>query len=191
MQASFDVALLWAAPLPRFVQLMGHNHGLQHPQYFYDQNDKLTALLDRVVVDANTFGVDDDCMQAGEILTRLLDESRLFASLTREQLRQMEPHLRAFVDQVDAVDTLALGWEEKMRQKRTQQMWSKPASNKKRGRAEDCEEQTVAPAKRQRGTCGEEMMEMEPGFDGSFPSVTSWMQPTPSSTVLRTETFYG
>ena len=185
MQASFDVARLWAAALPRFVQLIGHNLGLQHPQYFFDQNDKLTALLDRVVADATTYGVDADCMQAGEILTRLLDESRFFAGLTREQLRQMEPHLRAFVDQVDAVDMLAVGWEEKMRQKTTP-IHSQPAPNKKRGRRDDCEEEeTVAPVKRHRHSCSVELMEMEPGFDGSFPSVTPWIQNTP------TPTFYG
>ena len=188
--ASYDaVALLWT-PAPRFIQIMSRGNGFQHPQYFWGQSDKLTSLLDQVVADATTFGVHDDCMQAGEILTQLLNESQFFSALTREQLRQLEPDVRAFVDKVQAVDGLAAEWDERIRQKKIQ-LSSKTVS-KKRGRSDDFEDEYAVPVKRHRATCGEEMMmEMEVGSNGSFAIPSPWIQNTSSQPVMWAETFYG
>ena len=170
------VALLWTQT-PRFIEIMKGGAGFQHPHYFFNQSDKLASLLDRIALNNIAYGTNEKYMQASQILTQLLDESRCYGGLTREQLRTFEPSVRAFIDKVQAVDSLAAEWDERMKQVSLKQ------PSKKRGRSDECEDEMPAPLKRRRDTCGSEMMDMDAGFNGSFPSPSPWVQNTSTQPI--------
>lgn len=177
------VALLWTQT-PRFVETMKGAAGLQHPHYFFAQTDKLASLLDRLAMNSIAYGGREDCIQAGQILTQLLDESKLYGGLTREQLRLLEPNVRAFVDKVQAVDSLAAEWDER----KPQVNMKKPC--RKRGRTEDSEECLPISMKRSRDSCGGEMMDMEVPFNGSYANTSPWIQNTSTQPIHWSEPFF-
>lgn len=179
-----DVPLLWTQS-PRFVEIMRNGSGFQHPHYFFSQTDKLTALLSRLAEDTSAFGPCDGYLQAYEVLTKLLNESQLFSSLTREGLRHLEPNVRSFVDEVQNVDWFVADLDERRR------AMSMKTSSKKRGRSDDEEEEMMYSFKRRRETCGTEMMEIGAGFNGALPNVSPWMQTPATQPVLWNEPFYN
>jgi hypothetical protein len=152
-----DVPLLWTQT-PRFIQIMRSGSRFQHPHYFFDQTDKLIALLYRLAEETSTFGPCEDYLYAEQALTKLLQSSQLFSSLTREDLRQLEQDVRIFVNEVQDVDMFVAGWDE--RRNRMTQM-----------------NQMTHVFKRRRETCGEEMMGFQPTFNTSFATVSPWVHP--------------
>lgn len=178
-----DIPLLWTQQ-PRFIQIMRSGSELQHPHYFFAQTDKLTALLQRLFEDINTFGPCDGYSHAQDVLTKLLNESQAFGGLTREDLRQLEPNVRAFVEEVQNVDSYVEELDEKRRQ-----MNMKSAS-KKRGR-DDEDEEVAQSFKRRRDTCGSEMMEFGTGFDVATPNASPWMALPVSQPISWNQPFYN
>ena len=173
-----DVPLLWIQS-PRFVQIMRSGSRFQHPHYFFDQSDKLTALLNRLVEDTALFGPSNDSLQAQEELMQLLNESNAYSSLTREHLRQHEPNVRSFVGKVQNVDTFALQWEERRR------LMSAPKVSKKRGREDDEQEEQFSSSKRRRETCG-----AEAAYASSLQFPSAWMEGSPAQPMMWTEASY-
>ena len=179
-----DVPLLWTQS-PRFIQIMRSGSEFQHPFYFFSQTDKLTALISRLVEDTTTFGPCDGYPQAYEFLTKLLNESQLFSSLTREDLRQLEPDVRSFVVEVQNVDSFVAELDERRR------VMSMKTTSKKRGRADDEEEDMMYSAKRRRETCGAELMGTESGFNNTLSSTSPWNQLPTTQPVMWNQPFFN
>lgn len=164
-----DVPLLWTQS-PRFIQIMRSGSELQHPQYFFAQTDKLTALLHRLFEDINTFGPCDGYSHAQDVLTKLLNESQTFSGLTREDLRQLEPHVRAFVEELNNVDSYVEELDERRR------MMNMKSAAKKRGRSNDEDEEIASSFKKRRETCGSELMDFGSAIDATTANMSPWMQ---------------
>lgn len=186
--SSDDVPLLWTQS-PRFVQIMRNGSGFQHPHYFWNQSDKLTCLLTRLREDTTAFGPSDDYHQAQELLSQLLGESQCYSSLTREQLRQLEPSVRVFVDKLQNLDHFVAQWDERRR------LMCAKAPSKKRGRGDEEEEEEVmqqevyGSMKRRRNTAGSQAMELETFFAAPFEPVSPWIQAPPAQPALWTPSF--
>ena len=170
--------------MPRFVAISRGVSGFQHPHYFFNQSDKLASLLDRISMGNIAYGAGQEYIQAGHILTTLLEESRLYGGLTREQLREYELNVRTFIDKVQAVDCLAAEWEE--RQKQAQAPVKRAA--KRRGRDDECDEETSVCMKRRRESCGGELMDMDVGMSGSCGMQTA---PTQQQPVYWTQPYFS
>lgn len=221
-----EVPLLWTQP-PRFIEMMRSNNNtasssFQHPHYFWYQSDKLTVLLNQLAT-ANTsttsssFSQDDYFNQAREILTQLLCESQGFSGLTREQLRQLEPNVRTFVNKVQNVDGLVQEWEmrRQLQQQQQQQQQQQemamamtmaavpePVVSRKRGRDEDEEENNTVSSfgavKRRRESCGaqqQQWMDVEAAY-AAVPFImdsSPWMNQAPPAQqpVMWSESFYS
>ena len=62
----------------------------EHPKYFIEQSEKLSALLNAVVVESNDATDPEACidyLEITEILVELLDQSQYFSILSNEQLQ--------------------------------------------------------------------------------------------------------
>lgn len=172
-----DVPLLWTQP-PKFIQIMRSGSSFQHPQYFFSQCDKLSVLLSRLMGDITMDGQSHDHVRAFEALSRLLSESQAFSSLTREQLRRLESHVRAFVVEIQKVDTLVVEWDERERSRNLKSV------TKKRVRDVDDEDDFCHAPKRRTTICSKELTRLESAFDGSFSTCDPWTNnATPQPTV--------
>lgn len=166
-----DVPLLWT-PAPRFVQIMRSGLGFQHPQYFFSQGDKLSTLLSRLMEHISAHGPLDEHVRAHELLSRLLSQSEAFSSITREQLRQSEPHVRAFVKDVQDVDAFVAEMDE--RQRHVTNVHDR-AVTKKRAR-EDEDEDTLYSFKRRNTTCRNESTRVDSILDSGLATYRPWIQ---------------
>lgn len=191
-----DVPLLWTQA-PRFVQIMRGNayfSGFQHPHYFWYQSDKLTVLLNNLLSDTTSFTQEAYFYQARESLSQLLNESQCFSGLTREQLRQLEPNVRTFIEKVQNVDVLVQEWD--MRRQMAIAASQKQVS-RKRGRDEEEEENDVpsfGSMKRRRESCSAQWMDVEAAYAAvPFIMDSPWMNQAPPAQqpVMWSESFYA
>lgn len=139
--------------LSSFSSMAPENKSLniQHPSHFIAQGENLTALLSVVVHESESATNPDaliDYLELTSILTDLLEEARLFATFTVDQLQLRESHVRSFLDKIETVQHAVGDWNARTKV-------SMPAS-RKRARTTDLDEATVVALKRRRESDAED-----------------------------------
>lgn len=112
--------------------------------YFIAQAEKLGALLDNVVIEAQAATDPDaliDFLELTAILADLSDAAHFYSVLPTEQLRLKDEEVRRFVDRIQALQAL-VGEDHQLAQTKT--------IPRKRPRSIDLEEETMEAFKRPR-----------------------------------------
>lgn len=148
----------------------------QHPLFFIAQSENLTALLDVVVHESESATNPDaliDYLELTSILTSLLEEARLFATLTEDDLHGRQQHVRNFLDRIQTVKDAVGDWDARTKV-------SMPTS-RKRARSIDFEEATTVALKRRRESDAEDGVPV--------PSVLPSIETSPTPMAWWTEPF--
>lgn len=157
---------------------------LQHPSFFIAQGENLTALLDVVVHESESATNPDaliDYLELTSILTDLLEEARIFATFTVDELQLREQHVRSFLDKVGTVQHAVGDWDARTRV-------SMPAS-RKRARSIDLDEATVVALKRRRESDAGDSMTSDGLSSVPVPSILPSIEESPTPVAWWNEPF--
>lgn len=152
----------------------------QHQQFFFEQKEKLSNLLNSVGQDARIAAGQPACMDYYElttVITQLLEEAQILSALTYEQIERSGIQMQPFAEKVQLVESVAA----EVRVKTFMAAAPKPVS-RKRGRMMDEEEEDMSSTyKRNRGFGVDQDMMVEPAFCGPYAErhlqTAWWTQP--------------
>lgn len=139
----------------------------QYQQFFFEQREKLSSLLNTVSIDARVANGQQVCLDYFElttVVTQLLSEAQDLSTLTCDQLERGGVQTQPFAEKVQIVETLAT-------ELRTRVSASQKAVSKKRGRSMDDDEDEVDmdfAVKRYRNAPVDHDMLIEPAFCGPY-----------------------
>ncbi|KAK5129602.1 hypothetical protein LTR08_003033 [Meristemomyces frigidus] len=148
----------------------------QHQQFFFEQKEKLSALLNAIGRDARTattYQAGADYHELTTVVTQLLEEAQMLSRFTFDQVQRCGVVMQPFAEKVLLVESVAL----EVRARAV--VLAKPAS-RKRGRDMDDEDEADFAVKRYRGV--EQHSATEAAYCGSYADKfmrnTPWSQPT-------------
>ncbi|KAK4540138.1 hypothetical protein LTR36_009724 [Oleoguttula mirabilis] len=150
----------------------------QHQQFFFEQKEKLSSLLNTVGRDAKAatnYQLGADYYELTAVVTQLLEEAQLMSGFTFNQIQQSGVQMQPFAEKVQLVETVAV--EVRMRAITA----AKPVS-RKRGRTTDGDEEEMSYAvKRYRQVPVDQEMVIQPAFcapyANKFMQSAWWTQP--------------
>ena len=134
----------------------------QHQQFFFEQREKLAALLNAVGRDAKhvtTLQAGADYYELISVVTQLLDEAQTLSRFTFDQVQRSGVQMAPFEEKVLLVESFA----REARAHVAAAVVAKPVSFRKRGRNTHDEEETDCSVKRCRNdVVPEQQMVIEP-----------------------------
>ncbi|KAK5127176.1 hypothetical protein LTR85_008537 [Meristemomyces frigidus] len=149
----------------------------QHQQFFFEQKEKLSVLLNTVGRDAKMATDHQACADYYElttVVTQLLEEAQLMCGLTFNQIQQSGGQMQPFAEKVQLVETVAI-------EVRTRAVAAPKPVSRKRGRTMDDEEEMNFAVKRYRSTPVDQEMMIESAFCSpyadNFMQTAWWTRP--------------
>ncbi|KAH9821976.1 hypothetical protein Tdes44962_MAKER04873 [Teratosphaeria destructans] len=159
---------------------------LQCQQFFFDQKEKLSMLLNTVGHDARMAPcgsqIGNDYFELTTVITQLLEDASIASGLTLLQIESSGVQMQPFAEKVQLCEHVAVSARERAQQAAA--AMAKPAVSRKRGRVrdeEEEEEQCSSEYKRYRHAPQDHNMVIEPSYCGPyadhFLQTAWWTQP--------------
>lgn len=142
----------------------------QHPQFFIEQYQRLSALLNAVVAESNTATDPDACidyLEITEILVELLDQSQFFSVLPAEQIQSSWKEVQSLMSKIQTIQDAVADWDTRVKRvsiAESEDMSMASSGSRKRTRSLDDEIEMLEASKRRRES-EYTLMEEDTSFD--------------------------
>lgn len=148
-----------------------------HPKFFLLQSERLSALLDVIVMEASAATDPDACvdyLELTEILVDLLNQAQLYSILTPDEIDSRQYEANTLIGRIKTVQEAVGDWDSRMRARASVQPKKRPWSN-------DFEPETAMAPKRPKGSESEQEVAEDAVFSlqygGGMPSIETTHAP--------------
>lgn len=127
---------------------------LEHPRFFVEQSERLSALLNAVVAESSTATDPDACidyLEITEILVELLDQSQYFSVIPRDQFQDNWKDVQSLMSKVQTIEDAVADWDSRVKKHPSMDSAETvvaAAGSRKRTRTVDSEIELLHAAKR-------------------------------------------
>ena len=132
------------------------NRDFEHPRFFIEQSERLSALLKAVVTESNTAIGPDACidyLEITDILVELLDQTQYFSVLSVEQLQSNSKEVQSLLGKVQTIQDAVADWDTRLKKVASADSEATSltiAGSRKRTRSLDDEIEMLEASKRRR-----------------------------------------
>jgi hypothetical protein len=109
----FRARLFAAAMAPK-----AEHADFEHPRFFIEQSERLSALLNAVVTESSTATDPDACidyLEITEILVELLDQTQWFSVLSAEQIQEKWKEVQSLLGKVQTIQDAVADWDTRLK----------------------------------------------------------------------------